>query len=344
MSQECTPYERTLKRMAGEPVDRAPNQDILMAFAARYIGSTYDRLAQDYRVLVEANLRSCEAFHIDLVSAISDPLREASAFGARVEFPPDSVPRCPEPLLKAPSDWQKLQLWDPWAKERTRDRLQALQLYRERVGGHYPICGWIEGAAAEAAVLRGPSAFLEDTLLEGEAAHDLLEICTQAAIRFALPQLEAGADIIGIGDAVCSLMGPAVYGQFALPYEQRIIKAIHEAGGIVKLHICGNTSRLLPEMAKTGADIIDVDWMVDFGTVVRTFHGLACTNGNFDPVGVLLRGTPGHVAYATRQCLAVSDERTFISAGCEVPVDTPHANLLAHYEALRAAMAGSIHE
>ena len=39
---ELTPLERTNRRLAGEPVDRAPNQNILMAFAARYIGSTYD--------------------------------------------------------------------------------------------------------------------------------------------------------------------------------------------------------------------------------------------------------------------------------------------------------------
>jgi uroporphyrinogen-III decarboxylase len=42
---ELTPYERTMRRLAGQPVDRIPNQNILMAFAARYIGSTYDRLA-----------------------------------------------------------------------------------------------------------------------------------------------------------------------------------------------------------------------------------------------------------------------------------------------------------
>jgi MtaA/CmuA family methyltransferase len=339
MPEEMTPYERTTKRMASEPVDRAPNQDILMSFAARFMGSTYDRLAQDYRVLVEGNLRSCEAFHIDLVSAISDPLREASAFGAQVEFPYDGVPECRVRLLQDYADWGKLHPWDPWDHERTRDRLQALQLYRERVGGHYPICGWIEGAAAEAAVLRGPSAFLEDTLLEGEAAHDLLEICTQAAMRFALDQLEAGADIIGIGDAVCSLMSPGIYRAYALPYEQRIIKAIREAGGKVKLHICGNTSRHLPDMAKTGADIIDVDWMVDFATAVQTFRGVACTNGNFDQVAVLLQGEPEEVAQATRSCLAAGDGRTFISAGCEVPVDTPHANLLAQYQALCSAGA-----
>lgn len=334
-----TPYERVSRRMAGDSVDRVPNLNILMAFAARYIGSTYDLLARDYRVLVEASLRACEAFHIDLVSVISDPWREASAFGAEIEFPFDSVPVCRTPLLASYNDRSKLQLWNPWERERTRDRLLGVQLYREKVGGYYPICGWVEGAAAEAADLRGVSSFLEDTVLEPQAAHELLHLCTEAGILFALAQVEAGADIIGIGDAVASLMSPRTYREFALPYEQRMIKAIHDAGAKVKLHICGNTSRLLDDLVQTGADIIDLDWMVDLGAAVRTFGGRACANGNFDPVEVLLKGTPKEVAEATLKCLAVGDERLMVSAGCEVPVDTPHANLHAQYEALRDASA-----
>ncbi|MHB1293585.1 MAG: uroporphyrinogen decarboxylase family protein [Anaerolineae bacterium] len=340
MPDELTPFQRTMQRMAGRPVDRAPNQNILMAFAARFIGATYDQLAQDYRVLVEANLRACEAFHIDLVSAISDPLRETSAFGAEVTFPYDSVPACRQPLLSSAVEWQRLTPWDPWNAPRTLDRLRAVQRYRERVGGYYPICGWVEGAAAEAGDLLGVACFLEETVTAPEEILALLEVCTQAAIRFAVAQVEAGADIVGIGDALASLMSPRTYRTFALPYEQRIIRAVHAAGGRVKLHICGNTSRHLADMAVTGADIIDVDWMVDLGEAVRTFHGVACANGNFDPVSVLLQGTPEEVAQAVRNCLAVADERLMVSAGCEVPVDTPHANLLAHYQALGEAGNG----
>jgi MtaA/CmuA family methyltransferase len=244
-----------------------------------------------------------------------------------------------EPLLSGAKEWDTLPAWDPWEAARTRDRLQALQLYRERVGGHYPICGWIEGAAAEAGVLLGVTQFLEDTMLEPDETHKLLQRCADQAVAFGLAQLEAGADIIGIGDAVASLMSPRAYREFALPYEQRIIQAIHNAGGLVKLHICGNTSNHLADMATTGADIIDVDWMVDWAEAVRTFAGIASTNGNFDPVGVLLRGTPEEVAAATQACLDAGDARCMISAGCEVPVDTPHANLLAQYEVLRRAGA-----
>jgi MtaA/CmuA family methyltransferase len=337
MPDKMTPYERTLRRLAGEPVDRVPNQDILMAFAARFVGATYDQLAQDYRVLVEGNLRACEHFHLDLVSVISDPVREASAFGAEVAFPYDRVPLCVAPLLPNTTDWGKLRPWDPWDKPRTRDRLLGVQLYREQVGGRYPICGWIEGAAALAAQLRGVSQFLADVLLEPDAAHDLLDICVQAELRFALAQVEAGVDIMGIGDAVASLLSPGTYRAFALPYEQQLIRAIHDAGAKVKLHICGNTSRHLADIVESGADIIDVDYPVDFAQAVRVFHGRACANGNFDPVSVLLRGTPEEVKQAVRACLSVADAHTFSSAGCEVPVDTPHANLMAHYEALREA-------
>ena len=331
---EMTPYERTMARLRGEPVDRAPNQNILMAYAARYIGATYSQLAQDHRVLVEGNLRACADLHIDLVSAISDPWREASAFGAGITFPEDSVPECHTPLLASYADWVKLRPWDPWDHQRPRDRLQAVQLYRQRVGGHYPICGWVEGAAAEAADLRGVSAFLEDLALEPEAACDLMEVCCEAGIRFALAQVAAGANIIGIGDAVASLMNPRMYRAYAWPYERKMIEAIHRAGALVKLHICGNTSRHIADMVATGADIIDIDWMVDMHQAVATCSGRAAINGNYDPVSVLLQGTPAEVYAATLACVQMGDAKTFVSAGCEVPVGTPMENLLAHYAAV----------
>lgn len=331
---ELSPYERTLRRLAGNSVDRAPNQNIFMAFAAHFIGTTYSQFAQDYRLLVEANLRASEAFHLDWVSVISDPVREAAAFGAQVRFPEDSVPYC-EPLITDYAQLDALPDWDPWMNERTSDRLRAVQLYRQRVGGYYPICGWVDGAVAVAAMLRGVNHFLEDTILEPEHLTELLQRCSSQAIRFALAQLQAGADMIGIGDAVASLISPQAYRTFALPYEQAIISEVHRAGGLVKLHICGNTTRQLPFIAETGADIIDVDWMVSLPGAIQTCGEYVSVNGNMDPVAIFLQGTPASVTEATRNCLQAANARTFISAGCEIPANTPHANILAHYEALR---------
>ena len=128
-----------------------------------------------------------------------------------------------------------------------------------------------------------------------------------------------------------------MYLRYALPYEQRIFQAVHAAGAAARLHICGNTSRLLPYLAQSGADIIDLDWMVDLGTGAHTFAGQAAACGNFDPVAVMLRGTPAQVVAATLACRTGGGERWFSAAGCEIPEGTPPANLHAQAQALRDA-------
>ena len=47
------------------------------------------------------------------------------------------------------------------------------------------------------------------------------------------------------------------YRKFALPYEQRVCSAIHRAGSLMKLHICGNTNALLVDMLTSGADLFE---------------------------------------------------------------------------------------
>jgi MtaA/CmuA family methyltransferase len=197
-----------------------------------------------------------------------------------------------------------------------------------------PIMGWVEGALAEAADLRGVSTLLIDLIDRPEWVHELLEICTEMEIAFARAQIAAGADIVGLGDAIASQIAPRAYRQFALPYEQRIFAAIREAGAIPRLHICGNTSRILADMAQSGAAIIDIDWMVDMGRAAETFGEIAVC-GNFDPVAVMLDGTPAQVQGAVRGNMAAGGARSFSMAGCEIPDGTPHANLRAQAAALR---------
>ena len=66
-----TPYERVLSRLRGEAVDRPPNFNIMMTFAAHYINQPLGHYYQDYRVLCEANLAVQEAFDLDIVQTIS---------------------------------------------------------------------------------------------------------------------------------------------------------------------------------------------------------------------------------------------------------------------------------
>jgi uroporphyrinogen decarboxylase len=148
--------------------------------------------------------------------------------------------------------------------------------------------------------------------------------------------VDAGADIIGLGDAIASLVSPRMYRRFALPYERRIFAAVREAGAIPRLHICGSTSRLVPDMLASGARIVDLDWMVDLGAAASAASAADAPAlcGNFDPVRVLLNGTPDEVREAVRACAASGGARWFCMAGCEVPDGTSDANIRAIAETL----------
>ena len=328
-------YERVLKRLEGEPVDKIPNLNIIMTFSAKYIGVPYKKYVTDYRYLVEGNIACCEKFGIDMVSAISDPYRELHDFGGNVIFPEDDVPKCTDFLLKEYSDIKKLSIKEPLESARMLDRIKAVELYKRKLSGSYPILGWIEGAFAEANNLREMSSIMMDLIDEPDFVHEVLEICTEQAIRFGIEQVKAGADFIGVGDAAASLIGPKYFETFALPYEKRICDAIHEAGAKVKLHICGNIAPILDLIHLSGADIIDIDWMVDFGQAVDTFSNKCSACGNFDPVDIMLKGTPKRVEQAVMKCVEVGNDNTFIAAGCEVPKETPIENMVAVDETLK---------
>ena len=91
---------------------------------------------------------------------------------------------------------------------------------------------------------------------------DLVDFIVELEVAFGAAQVEAGADIIGIGDAAASLVGPKIYGEFIWPAEKRMVDAFHALGARVRLHICGNTAELLPDMGQLGCEIVDVDSVV----------------------------------------------------------------------------------
>lgn len=288
----------------------------------------------DHRMLVEANLAVTADFGLDILQAISDPYREAADLGLEVEFPADNLPLNRKPLIAEPGDLKKLDPPNPATGRRMSDRLEAIRLFREKAGGEIPIMGWVEGALAEASDLRSMYLTMTDLVSRPEWLTELLEICADVEIAFARAQIEAGANITGLGDAVCSQISPKMYRQFALPYEQRIFAAVHEMGAAARLHICGNTTRLLRDILQSGADIIDLDWMVDIEKAAQLFDDRAAICGNFDPVAVMLQGTPETVRNASLACIQKGGTRLFSGAGCEIPDDTPDENLLAQRQTL----------
>ncbi len=322
--------QRYLNTVKGETVDFLPRVPILMQFAAEYIGSNYGAFAADHRVLVEANMRCREAFDFDQVSVISDPYRETQGFGGKIRYEPDHPPVCEQIVVPDIGNLDSLPNDpDPYHSERMLDRVLAVRAFKECVGGSCSILGWVEGPAAEAADLHGVEAFLMDILMEPEATAELMRRCTRTAIRFAQAQAAEGADTIGIGDAICSQLPPDIYRELVRPLQREIFDVVHATGALVKLHICGDITHLLPHIADLPVDILDLDHMVDPALARRTVGSRMVLAGRMDPVSEVLRGTPETIRAAVAADYRNLGNPHLVMAGCEIPSGTPPENLKA---------------
>ncbi len=319
----------------GERIDFVPRIPILMHFAARYIGAGYGDFARDFRVMFEANKRLVEDFGFEQLDVMSDPYRETSDFGGEITYSETMVPRCTAPLANS-KDLAQLARPDPLASERMKNAIDCIGEYKKFGFKEYSITGWVEGPAAEAADLRGVESFLMDMVDDEGFARELMDVCVDVGIDFAKAQIEAGCETIGVGDAIASQVSADLYERLILPGEKRLVEGIQANGGLVRLHICGDTNHLLPFIAELGIDIIDCDWQVDMKKAREILGTKVALAGNLDPVESVMRSTPKKIRQDLKAVYEEVGNPWFVNAGCEVPLDTPVENLRALCEPIEA--------
>ncbi len=323
-------YERVMAVICGQQPDRIPNANILMQFAAKEIGVLYKDYIKNYKNLVEGNLACAQKYGIDVVTVMQSPMSEAHDLGADVIFPEDDVCYSHTPLIKEKKDLLKLKPVQPFEGGMMGNAVKSIESYASQVKNELAIIGWVEGCFAQGADLMGVSEFLMclGDPDEEEFITDLLDFILEQEILYAKAQVKAGADIIGVGDAIASVAGPVMYETFAQKYEYRLLKAIQEMGVKTKLHICGNIHPFLDQIPFQVCDILDVDWMVPLDHAVSLAKGTSVISGNYNPVSVLLDGTVLEIEAAVQACAQVCGLKHFSSAGCEVPKFTPPENLM----------------
>ncbi len=333
-----TGRQRVLALLDGHPVDHLPLMPITMMFAAAIAEVKYRDYVTDYRVLCQAQVATSRKFGFDHVSVISDPARDASDLGAEIAWFDNQPPAIVEDrsLLADKSKLGGLSAPAPLAAKRMLDRVQAVAWLHRYAGREKIVEGWVEGPCAMAADLRGINALMLDFTDDPDFVHDLVQFVVDMELGFAQAQVDAGADIIGVGDAASSLISPKMYHEFVYRQAKRLIGGIHDMGARVRLHICGRTRQIFPHMARLGADIVDLDSMAPLDEARREMGSSQVLLGNVDPVRVLHDGTPQTVRTAFAECHYLAGPRYIVGAGCEIPPGTPDANVLAMSQYARA--------
>jgi uroporphyrinogen decarboxylase len=306
-----TGLERTLNFIQGESVDHPPFHPIIMRWAAKYAGIKYRDFCLDPGSKCRAMIKCANDFNIDWVTVMSDPWAEGSAFGIQVEYPEDNLPIDKSGHLPDAKTTSVLKHYNPLTSIRCNNRLKEIMEFRQQTKNELFIVGWVEGAVAEYVDLRGASNASVDFLTEPEAVEKSMDIIVEC------------------------------YYQYAFKRQKRLVEHIKNEGAVAKLHICGNTSAILPGMIATGAGIIDIDHLVpsmsDFMSLLgpdQVFSGKA------DPVTIIQDGTNELIKKSVLNDLYQSKGRCIVSAGCEITPGTSVENMksfgLAATEAIQS--------
>jgi uroporphyrinogen decarboxylase len=317
---------------------------------ARVAGVAIGAYCRSGRLMADAQYRAWQLYGQDAVVAQSDNYYIAEGFGVEVEHHEDSTPTLKTPVVRTLQDIELLRVPNAATDGRMPVYLEAIRRLASLTRGEVAVRAPGTGPFSLAGHLMGAESFLLELAMadrhpggpEEQALRRLLELTTQALIRFATACLEAGADLVQAGDSLASLdmISPAMYRKWAWPMERAFFETLRpiaaRRGAATLLHICGNMSAVLEDMAATGAHILELDHKVSLREARQRLGPGVCLMGNLDPVECLWRGTPAEVATAARDAIAAAGRSAFIlGSGCEVPVVAPRENLFALVAAAR---------
>lgn len=307
----------------GRLPDSVPVIPFVMKYSAKIAGISYRDYCTSSKGMAESQLKCLERFGYDATNVSSDPHRLAGALGGKIRFPEEGVPVVEEPPIKSREDLRTTQIPDPKDDPRCRQRLKAIEIIKNR-NPQIPVIGWVEGALSEASSIIGPINALRAIKKDPEFMEDLYRFCAKFDTEFALAQVEAGADIIGAGDSLASQISTENFRE-SVVYSQEIFDDLSVP---TLYHVCGDTTHQLEVLARSGADIIDLDWQVDLKQARKVLGPETVIRGNINPTK-FVRAEPDDIASLSRTAIETAGaEGSFIlSAGCEIPPDSREENL-----------------
>jgi uroporphyrinogen decarboxylase len=97
------------------------------------------------------------------------------------------------------------------------------------------------------------------------------------------------------------------------------------------IHICGDTTRILKDIAEIGPNCFSIDQKVDLKKAKEILGGKVCVAGNVSPSGAFLSGTPEEVINEANSCIQTWGKGGgfLLTLGCDFPKHVPIDNVKA---------------
>jgi uroporphyrinogen decarboxylase len=335
-----------LRACRGEALTRVPVW--MMRQAGRYlpeyraIRATHPFLevCKTPDLAAEVSLQPFRILGVDAIIVFSDILIPAEAMGMHLELN-DAGPNLPSPIRSA-ADVASLRIFDPELE--TKFLSETIRRIVKSVGPDVPVLGFaaapwtlacymVEGKTKE-----GFSTVKSFLYHEPETFRLLLSKIAQATIPYLRAQIDAGACAVQLFDTWCGELNLEDYENFALPAVEQVIAEI--SGKVPVIYYTKASNHLMSAVARSGANVLSVDWRTDLAALRKTLGPKIALQGNVDPA--VLLGPTGKIREATQSALsALNGIGHILNLGHGIFKQTPVENARLFIETGQQTVVGS---
>lgn len=274
--------------------------------------------------MVKAALTAKFILGFETVRVPFDQCVEAEALGIELDFE-GCYPK-PKRFL------EKINEFDVMEKGRTTIVVEAIRDLRNMVSQTTPVFGGVTGPFTVLNYVLGPTKVMLLNKREPKALVEYAEKISMSIAKYAEEMISAGADAIVIEDMASSpdVLNPMIFRSIEIEPLRKLVSMLKIPS---ILHICGDTLKILSDIAKTGIEVFHVDPKTDLRVAKDLIREVALAGG-IDTL-LLLKGNEVDIFEAVFSCLNLGIK--MVAPACALYPETSVENVRIMVNAVKRA-------
>lgn len=322
----------------------------LMRQAGRYMAAfreysdqyPFRHRSESPEIAIELSLQPYRAFGTDAVIMFSDILTPLPALGVQFDVISGSGPvisdpiRTSEQISSIVNSSFEPHITLPFISEILTSLRSHLSTDPEVtlmgfVGAPFTLAAYmIEGRAVKNVTNIKRFIYSQQDGADSFALHALLDKLSDSIAKYAIYQIDNGAQAVQLFDSWAHHLSPQQYAEFALPYARKVARIIKEARprAVVFFFANGSAGKMtdISEQMSEHADVIGLDWSVRMSDARRVFGNDVVLQGNVDP-SILMCGSEQSIRQAVRDTVDQAGSNIILNLGHGVIKETPESSV-----------------
>lgn len=311
----------------------------LMGFpGVELIQSNIKLAQQNSEIHFKAIKKLVNRFSPDIIFPLMDLSVEANSLGQYTIFPQTDTAVVPKPENGFCFDTlDQLKEINLSMDSRVNAYIETMKFMKVGLSESLIKGAYVTGPYTLTSLMLGANDAAIATLTRKSDLHRLCEFVTEKIQEYIRLLISAGAEIICYLEPSAVMLGPDQFEEFSSFYIRYLNESCRYSRVNTIYHTCGNTMHLIKKMTDSGVHGISLDSPeagVDLSEAAGMISNDVIIMGNINPSDLMLRGTPDLIRENVTYLMKQMDffPHFILSTGCDLPQETPEANIHAFME------------